>query len=329
MSLIRVRKGVYHVKNVDVAIVNSLRRIILAEIPNLAFDVADIKVHKNTGCLNNEFLSHRIGLIPIYFDPEKDLEKVKSYRFVLQMKNETDEIINVTSQHIQVFEGGVPVEDSIRDMLFPPNPITGDHILITKLMPNPYSSAFFQELDIEMKASLNVAKTHARWCPVSKCSYMNMIDEEDAAEARKSAENKTVFDSHTKYRYFKKDEFEMYIVSECAMNEDYLLKKAIDLLVGHCKGYLEKSVINETVNSMFEITIPEEDFTLVNLLQSFIYNQEIQNSVDYVGYYQPHPLEKKMILKVRFSTPMTVQDVKDFMALQNTRLCNMLLDLVI
>jgi len=324
MSFTKVSPGVYRVSNIDVAVVNSLRRIILAEIPNLAFDVADIRVLKNTGCLNNEFLSHRLSLVPICFDPEKDMPDILGYRFVMNLKNDTDEIMNVTSQHIQVFDGDTPVDQSIRDRLFPKNPMTGDSILITKLMPNPYSTAFCQEIELEMKATLNIAKTHARWCPVSKCSYMNVIDEEAAAEARKTAENKKLFDVHGKYRYYKKNEFEMYIKSECAMTEDYLLKKAVDILMGHCERYLEKSEIKETVNSMFEMTIPDEDFTLVNLLQSFIYNQEIGKALDYIGYYQPHPLEKKMVLKMRFAEAMSVQEVKDFMALQNTRICNML-----
>ena len=108
------------------------------------------------------------------------------------------------------------------------------------------------------------------------------------------------------------------------MTEDYLLKKAIDILIGHCERYLEKSEIKECVNSMFEITIPDEDFTLVNLLQSFIYTQEIGKELDYIGYYQPHPLEKKMVLKLRFTELVGIQEVKDFMALQNTRICNML-----
>jgi len=81
----RLRKITLQLKNYDVDIVNALRRIILAEIPNVSFidktisnknknskifpELLDtnkcIKINTNTSVLNNEFLSHRLSLIPI------------------------------------------------------------------------------------------------------------------------------------------------------------------------------------------------------------------------------------------------------------------------
>lgn len=55
------------------ALVNSLRRTMISEIPNVGFDTKtqeDISLNKiriieNTSALHNEFISHRIGLVPI------------------------------------------------------------------------------------------------------------------------------------------------------------------------------------------------------------------------------------------------------------------------
>ena len=46
-----------------VSITNGLRRILIAETPTLAIDLIDME--DNTGVLHDEFLAHRIGLLPV------------------------------------------------------------------------------------------------------------------------------------------------------------------------------------------------------------------------------------------------------------------------
>ena len=53
----------------DPAFANSLRRIMISEVPTLAVQWADI--HDNNSALFDEVLSHRLGLIPIKLDPKK------------------------------------------------------------------------------------------------------------------------------------------------------------------------------------------------------------------------------------------------------------------
>jgi len=57
------------VEGTNPAFANSLRRIMIAEIPTLAIEWID--VHDNNSGLFDEFLSHRMGLIPLRFDPKK------------------------------------------------------------------------------------------------------------------------------------------------------------------------------------------------------------------------------------------------------------------
>lgn len=155
--------------DVDMALANSLRRTMLAEVPTLAIDLVDIKV--NTSVLADEFLAHRLGLVPL---ESEDIDQLKYTRdctcedhcekcsVTLQLKArcDSDETMNVYSSHLVVVSAntglnlGQPV---IRDP-------QKKGVLICKLKKH-------QELNITCIAKKGIAKEHAKWSPCAAIGF--------------------------------------------------------------------------------------------------------------------------------------------------------------
>ncbi len=55
------------IQGIDPATANALRRIIIAEIPTLAFH--KVLLYQNTSVIPDELLVHRLGLLPLKADP--------------------------------------------------------------------------------------------------------------------------------------------------------------------------------------------------------------------------------------------------------------------
>ncbi|CAK51475.1 rna polymerase ii b3 subunit [Eimeria tenella] len=53
----------FTLSNCDASIANALRRVMISEVPTLAIDL--VTVFENTSVLHDEYIVHRLGLLPI------------------------------------------------------------------------------------------------------------------------------------------------------------------------------------------------------------------------------------------------------------------------
>jgi len=158
----------FELLNTDLAVANSLRRIIIAEIPTLAIDLVEVK--ENTSALHDEFIAHRLGLIPLTsadvdnfaFSDKCTCDSMCpkcAVNFKLQALCSDRDQMEVNARHITpLTETSVlPVQytdDQGRDE---------DPVLIMKLSKN-------QQLDMNLIARKGTGKQHAKWSPVATCS---------------------------------------------------------------------------------------------------------------------------------------------------------------
>lgn len=159
----------FDLTNVDLALANSLRRTVLAEIPTVAIDI--VEVEANTSVLADEYIAHRLGLIPLNsYNCEGLLDnrvcecdghcELCSITLTLHARCTGDQVMKVYARDLVVSEGrpnefiGLPV---IQDS-------EGLGSVICKLRKG-------QELRMRCIAKKGIAKEHAKWSPVSAVGF--------------------------------------------------------------------------------------------------------------------------------------------------------------
>ena len=165
---------VFELKDTDVSVANALRRVCLAEVPTIAIDLVHVEV--NTSCLNDEFIAHRLGLIPLlsdrvneltaWYDEDDSEDALTALEFDLDVKCEGEENfqISVTSNDLQPdpsFPNVVPVGHPRG----PPG--AGEDskgIVIVKLRQG-------QHLKLKAYAKKGIGKDHAKWNPCATVSF--------------------------------------------------------------------------------------------------------------------------------------------------------------
>jgi DNA-directed RNA polymerase subunit D len=147
------------VKDVDVPLINALRRIALAEVPCMAID--EVVMIENSSVLQDEIIAHRLGLTPLKTD-------LDSYSLPEECKCQSEfgcsECRVTLTLDAEAKDGTRTVYSGEVVSENPEIVPVSDKIPIIKLAKN-------QKLKLEAYARLGNGKTHSKWQPVSMCAY--------------------------------------------------------------------------------------------------------------------------------------------------------------
>lgn len=154
-------------RDVDLLMANSLRRTMLSEVPTLAIDLVEIDV--NTSVLADEFLAHRLGLIPLNSDGIDNLSYSRdctcdqycpncSVKLELTAKCDSDSTMSVYATDLAKFHNGLKLGDPVVRDIHQRGP------LICKLRKH-------QELRLTCIAKKGIAKEHAKWSPCAAIGF--------------------------------------------------------------------------------------------------------------------------------------------------------------
>ena len=217
----------------DKTIVNAIRRMLLSSIDTYAFrtdyDKSDIKIEKNNTSLHNEFILDRLGMLPLYIDPNLVKNNPRKYLFVLNVKNDNSKPITlITAENFDIYEikksvtesadyqNGMinnidknnyektPVSDKIKKEIF--RPYDDKYYCLLHELKSTNSSENIQELVLYGSPSVSIAKENARWQGVSCATYSFKIDEELWDNIKKEKLSRADI-SEDKYEDFIKDLF--------------------------------------------------------------------------------------------------------------------------
>ena len=210
-------KHSFVLNDVDLGIINSIRRIILSEIPVIGFygeDEPTIKIPINTGPLHNEFMIHRIGLIPLHISEEiTENYEDGEYEFELNIENKSNQIINITTANFTGTYKEKKLTKEELNAIFPANKITKSHILITRLRPS-------EHLHLKASAIKRTGKLNASFSPVSLSNFYFI---EDITEVKEG-----VLERHRNYvknKYGDPISIEFQLEPINALSYKYLFKK--------------------------------------------------------------------------------------------------------
>lgn len=194
MPTVRIHElGIEHMKftleGTDSSMANALRRVLIAEVPTVAIDL--VEVERNSSVLCDEFIAHRLGLVPIRSDlapsmkfpwEEDPTDQNQEVTMELDVTCRED-VMHVTTNDIASESPRVkPVGQSAAEET------ASGGALIAKLAKG-------QQLKMKCIARKGIGKDHAKFSPVATAVFHNepSIEVDPEVSARMNLDEKRAF----------------------------------------------------------------------------------------------------------------------------------------
>jgi DNA-directed RNA polymerase subunit D len=147
------------IRGVEVPYMNALRRLVISEVPCMAID--EIVMLENSSILQDEIIAHRLGLLPLKTD-------LDSYNLPEECPCKSEfgcNLCRVTlALEVEATEGSRTIySGDLKSESLTVTPVS-EKVPIVKLAKE-------QRIRLEAYARLGKGRNHAKWQPVSMCTY--------------------------------------------------------------------------------------------------------------------------------------------------------------
>mmetsp|Transcript_3784 Transcript_3784/g.8430 ORF Transcript_3784/g.8430 Transcript_3784/m.8430 type:complete len:324 (+) Transcript_3784:228-1199(+) len=174
----------------DTSMANTLRRIMIAEVPTLAIDL--VEYSENSSVLNDEYIAHRLGLLPIRFTPEGSMRGGDCHQAFLPHREcvcydrcarcsvefELDVNFDKVNMTRPDQERDLPLTVTSRDLISNNILVTPAHFLSEEEQDESHDEGISivklgpgQHMKFKAIARMGISKEHAKWCPVAVATY--------------------------------------------------------------------------------------------------------------------------------------------------------------
>ena len=327
----------------NMSIANALRRIIVSDIPTFVFRTYPYSENKaeirhNTTRLHNEIIKQRLSCIPIHI---QDMNfPYKDYVIELDIKNETDNIIYVTTKDFKI--KNIVTEryssDSEVRQIFPPCPITGDYIEFARLQPKLSENIDGERLALRCALDIGTAGQDGAFNVISTCAYECTPDVEKAnqawAEKEKAFKKEEMSEEDIEFekknwfileakRFYVENSYDFVLESVGVFDNMEILTKACDIMIKKCETFLydleHGNVVivpsETTLKNGFDVTLKNEDYTLGKVIEFYLYQNNFigDKSVSFCGFRKPHPHSVDSLIRIAFHNPIEVVGVSGYL----------------
>lgn len=331
----------FTINGINVSFANALRRIVLSEIPTVVFRTTPHEkclatFDINTCRLNNELIKQRLSCIPLHIT---DVEfPFQDYQMEVHKKNESDAIDFVTTADFKLknIATGEYMSKAETDKIFPPNPLTGSYIDLVRLRPRISSEIDGEQLKLSCKLDIGTAQQDSTFNVASTCAYGNTPDAakiksewtKKATELSKAGSTASEIEFLHKdwllldaKRLFLNDSFDFTIETVGPFTNMSIVYKATQIMLKKLNKFkmtmeVEQGLIaktSSTIENGFDITIPNEGYTLGKVIEFVFYNNHYGKSVTYCGFIKPHPHIDICKLRIGFKEQMDVATVVSYL----------------
>lgn len=307
----------FSLKNNDkikISFANALRRIMISNV--YVHIMGKTTFYDNNSMIDNEFLEHRLKLIPIncdYIDSiSKNYENIYE-NIVISCKKQNENNENLISVYPSDFVCKIGTTELENSKIFPyPN------ILFGKLKMN-------QKISFESRLVKNNQEYGGSFYePVAQCVYTFNIDEKKSNDmmSTMTEEEKAKFSTldiqrvYTKTSSGEPESYNFDFISIGFYPCIYILKKGIEILTNKLLFIKNEMKKNNSVKvyiyqnkeniNFINFDINDENDTIGNLLSTYL---TANNEVFYAGYIIEHPLKKNFILKVQLKENNSVENI--------------------